>query len=196
MSAPSAKTTSLDTRKHVVTRQRAHILERAQAQLSSSTCRITIKKDDGGRRRISQTTEELSPSYASVSENHSESSMEAAAGASDGESVYGTPEEQSERHPNEQLVEKSPSRAWYEFDWAVLVALVAPACQWLTGGDYIKNLVMLVLLVYYLHQIIEGMHTSCIYSAWRCILSPFSSMADLPKGSCTTPVTSFTTCDH
>lgn len=162
MSAPSAQTTSLDTRKHVMTRQRAHILERAQAQLSNSTCRITTKEDDGERRRISQTTDELSPSYASVSENLSESSMEAAAGASDGESVYSALEEQNERNTNEQLVEKSPSRAWYEFDWAILVALVSPACQWLTGGDYIKNLVMLVLLVYYLHQIIEGTHTSRI----------------------------------
>lgn len=161
MSAPSARTTSLDTRKHVMTRQRAHILERA-AQLSSSTCRITTKKDDGERRRISQTTEDLSPSYASVEENRSESSMEAAAGASDEESVYSALEEQSECHTNERLVEKSPSRAWYEFDWVVLAALVAPACQWLTGGDYIKNLVMLVLLVYYLHQIIEGTHTSRI----------------------------------
>jgi zinc transporter ZupT len=145
-----------------MTRQRAHILERAQAQLSSSTCRITTKKDDGERRRLSQTTEELSPSYASVEENRTDSSMEAAAGASDGESVYSALEEQSEYHTNERLDEKSPSRAWYEFDWVVLVALVAPACQWLTGGDYIKNLVMLVLLVYYLHQIIEGTHISRI----------------------------------
>ena len=159
MSAPSAKTTSLDTRKHVMTRRRAHVLERAQAQLSSSTCRLTAQKD--GERRVSQTTEELSPSCASGSENRSESSEEPAAAASDGESVYSTLKEQSERPTNDQPVEKLPSRAWYEFDWAVLVALVSPTCQWLTGGDYIKNLFMLVLLVYYLHQIIEGTHT-CI----------------------------------
>ncbi|KAG6828473.1 hypothetical protein H0H92_007839 [Tricholoma furcatifolium] len=48
-----------------------------------------------------------------------------------------------------------PSRAWYEFDLAVVVALVSPIGNWLTGGDYIKNLVLMILLVFYLHQIIE-----------------------------------------
>lgn len=153
MSTPAAKTISSDTR-NVMTRRRAHILERAQAQLSSSACHLPNKKDEG--RRISQTTEEISPSYASGSASHSGTS------ADDGESAYSTPEEQRERYTNEQSVEKQRSRAWYEFDLAVLVALVSLACQWLTGGDYVKNLFMLVLLVYYLHQIIEGADTTRI----------------------------------
>lgn len=32
-------------------------------------------------------------------------------------------------------------RAWYEFDLAVVVALVSPIGSWLTGGDHVKNLV-------------------------------------------------------
>ncbi|KAG5643854.1 hypothetical protein DXG03_009537 [Asterophora parasitica] len=50
----------------------------------------------------------------------------------------------------------SPStRAWYEFDLAVVVALVSPIGNWLTGGDYIKNVFLIILLIFYLHQIIE-----------------------------------------
>ncbi|KAJ3536688.1 hypothetical protein NMY22_g5923 [Coprinellus aureogranulatus] len=47
------------------------------------------------------------------------------------------------------------SRSWYEFDLAVVVALVSPVGNWLTGGDHIKNLLLIVLLIFYLHQIIE-----------------------------------------
>ena len=48
------------------------------------------------------------------------------------------------------------SRAWYEFDLAVVVALVSPIGNWLTGGDHIKNLLLVSLLIFYLHQIVEG----------------------------------------
>ncbi|KAJ2935484.1 hypothetical protein H1R20_g1612, partial [Candolleomyces eurysporus] len=47
------------------------------------------------------------------------------------------------------------TRSWYEFDLAVVVALVSPIGNWLTGGDHIKNLLLVVLLIFYLHQIIE-----------------------------------------
>ncbi|PPR08285.1 hypothetical protein CVT24_001127 [Panaeolus cyanescens] len=55
------------------------------------------------------------------------------------------------------------SRAWYEFDLAVVVALVSPIGNWLTGGDHIKNLLLIVLLIFYLHQIIEGEFTLLFY---------------------------------
>ena len=48
------------------------------------------------------------------------------------------------------------SRAWYEFDLAVVVALVSPIGNWLIGGDHIKNLLLIILLIFYLHQIIES----------------------------------------
>jgi hypothetical protein len=52
---------------------------------------------------------------------------------------------------------RSKRRAWYEFDTAVLIALVSPVGNWLTGGgDYVKNGLLLLLLLFYLHQIIEG----------------------------------------
>jgi len=46
--------------------------------------------------------------------------------------------------------------AWYKFDPTVLLALSSPVGNWLTGGDHVKNLLFLALLVYYLHQVIEG----------------------------------------
>ncbi|TEB23085.1 hypothetical protein FA13DRAFT_1740394, partial [Coprinellus micaceus] len=63
--------------------------------------------------------------------------------------------------PSSSLWNKEPSpmsptsRSWYEFDLAVVVALVSPIGNWLTGGDHIKNLLLIVLLIFYLHQIIE-----------------------------------------
>lgn len=48
------------------------------------------------------------------------------------------------------------TRAWYEFDLAVVVALVSPVGNWLTGGDHVKNILIIILLIFYLHQIIEG----------------------------------------
>ncbi|KAJ8468169.1 hypothetical protein ONZ45_g17346 [Pleurotus djamor] len=59
----------------------------------------------------------------------------------------------------------SSSRAWYEFDLAVVVALVSPIGSWLTGGDHVKNLLLVSLLIFYLHQIIEVPWT--LYHACR-----------------------------
>lgn len=60
------------------------------------------------------------------------------------------------RQPSETTELDLASRAWYEFDLAVVAALVSPVGNWLTGGDHVKNIVLVVLLVFYLHQIIEG----------------------------------------
>ncbi|KAJ8075730.1 hypothetical protein PM082_021360 [Marasmius tenuissimus] len=46
-------------------------------------------------------------------------------------------------------------RSWYEFDLTVVAALVSPIGNWLTGGDHVKNVVLVLLLLFYLHQIIE-----------------------------------------
>ncbi|KAH8813722.1 hypothetical protein DL96DRAFT_1472548 [Flagelloscypha sp. PMI_526] len=46
-------------------------------------------------------------------------------------------------------------KSWYQFDLIVLAALVSPLGHLLTGGDHVKNLLFIVLLIYYLHQVIE-----------------------------------------
>lgn len=65
------------------------------------------------------------------------------------------------------------SRAWYEFDLAVVAALVSPIGNWLTGGDHIKNLLLVVLLIFYLHQIIESafLSFSALVPALQCCVS-------------------------
>ena len=53
---------------------------------------------------------------------------------------------------------KSAKRAgsWADLDLSIIVALVSPIGNWLTGGDHIKNLFLIILLIFYLHQIIES----------------------------------------
>ncbi|KAF8630082.1 hypothetical protein AX17_005480 [Amanita inopinata Kibby_2008] len=163
MSSPTRATGSSPT--HTTTRRRAHILEKAQSQLPTPSCRLNPRKD--GKRRVSQTTEETSPSWPTDYESQSESSIELAAAVEEADFVHSAGGE----HTESQLDAKAPhnhihrhtkkttgkvrSRSWYEFDLAVVVALVSPVGHWLTGGDHIKNLLLVVLLVYYLHQIIE-----------------------------------------
>ncbi len=50
-------------------------------------------------------------------------------------------------------------RAWYEFDLAVVVALVSPIGSWLTGGDHVKNLV----------SSYDSLCSSCLFTACLCI---------------------------
>jgi hypothetical protein len=68
-------------------------------------------------------------------------------------------EEDASRIPfSQSFTSHSPvsSRSWYEFDLSVVVALVSPIGHWLTGGDHVKHLLLVLLLIFYLHQIIES----------------------------------------
>jgi hypothetical protein len=86
--------------------------------------------------------------------------------------------------PSSSLWNKEPSpmspasRSWYEFDLAVVVALVSPIGNWLTGGDHIKNLLLIVLLIFYLHQIIES---ECFASPSNPRLTPASPLVTLSQ---------------
>ncbi|KAF8439986.1 hypothetical protein L210DRAFT_3541360 [Boletus edulis BED1] len=53
------------------------------------------------------------------------------------------------------LLDNGNERAWYEFDLSVVLALLSPIVNWLTGSDHVKNILLILLLVFYLHQIIE-----------------------------------------
>lgn len=46
--------------------------------------------------------------------------------------------------------------SWADLDLSIIVACVSPIGNWLTGGDHIKNLFLIILLIFYLHQLIEG----------------------------------------
>ncbi|KAI6007091.1 hypothetical protein EDD15DRAFT_2190706 [Pisolithus albus] len=47
------------------------------------------------------------------------------------------------------------AKAWYQFDFAVMIALASGIGNWLTGGDYVRDAILLLLLLFYLHQLIE-----------------------------------------
>ncbi|PFH48835.1 hypothetical protein AMATHDRAFT_64510 [Amanita thiersii Skay4041] len=168
MPAPSTlipSSTAVDPRAAISTRRRSHILKRAQSQLANSSCHLTSPSQKDLKRRLSH-TEETSPSLATDDESQSETSLEPAAAVSDKDTTSSTAEEHRKKtvpsplhthshHHTKHDHGKVHARSWYEFDLAVVVALVSPVGHWLTGGDHIKNLFLVVLLIYYLHQIIE-----------------------------------------
>ena len=55
-----------------------------------------------------------------------------------------------------QESQRQPSRSWTDLNMSIIVALISPIGNWLTGSDHVKHLCLLLLLVYYLHQLIEG----------------------------------------
>ncbi len=48
------------------------------------------------------------------------------------------------------------ARSWTDLNMSIIVALISPIGNWLTGSDHVKHLCLLLLLIYYLHQLIEG----------------------------------------
>lgn len=67
-----------------------------------------------------------------------------------------TPAQSSGELAEADLSDAVNERAWYEFDLSVVLALLSPIANWLTGSDHVKNILLILLLVFYLHQIIEG----------------------------------------
>jgi hypothetical protein len=46
--------------------------------------------------------------------------------------------------------------SWADMDFSVMVALASPIGSWLFGHDHLKNFFVVLLLIFYLHQLIEG----------------------------------------
>ena len=61
-----------------------------------------------------------------------------------------------ERVPQHTRRKSEESRSWSDLDVSMIIALLSPVGNWLTGGDHVKNLFLLLLLIFYLHQLIEG----------------------------------------
>lgn len=85
------------------------------------------------------------------------------------------PRSEAERSPKATRTpqSKSSSRAWSDFDLSIVVALVSPIGNWLTGSDHIKNLFLIAFLIFYLHQLIEGTHRTHLYAIVLPILQKF-----------------------
>lgn len=52
---------------------------------------------------------------------------------------------------------KGPPRSssWADLDISIIVAVIAPLVNWLTGSDQIKNLFLVLFLIVYLHQLVQ-----------------------------------------
>lgn len=61
-----------------------------------------------------------------------------------------------QHRPSPKAVKPEASRSWTDLDLSMVVALVSPIGNWLTGSDHVKNLFLLLLLIFYLHQLVEG----------------------------------------
>lgn len=49
----------------------------------------------------------------------------------------------------------SSNSSWSGYDLSIIVALVSPIGNILTGSDHVKNILLLLFLIYYLHQLVE-----------------------------------------
>lgn len=58
--------------------------------------------------------------------------------------------------PQITVEKREKARSWADLDVSMIIALLSPVGNWLTGSDHVKNLLLLLLLVFYLHQLIEG----------------------------------------
>ena len=50
----------------------------------------------------------------------------------------------------------SRSSSMVDLDLSIIVAVIAPLVNWLTGTDQIKNLFLILFLIIYLHQLVQG----------------------------------------
>jgi hypothetical protein len=64
--------------------------------------------------------------------------------------------EDSRVRATKPVTKKKESRTWSDLEWSMIIALVSPVGNWLTGSDHVKHLFLLLLLIFYLHQLVEG----------------------------------------
>jgi hypothetical protein len=51
-----------------------------------------------------------------------------------------------------------------DLDLSIIIAVIAPLVNWLTGSDQLKNLFLILFLIVYLHQLVQGvLRRSCSF---------------------------------
>jgi hypothetical protein len=48
-------------------------------------------------------------------------------------------------------------RLWFDIDTSIFLALLASVSNCLTDGDHVHNFLLLIMLVMYMHQLLEGL---------------------------------------
>jgi len=58
--------------------------------------------------------------------------------------------------PIDELRDRTVSSPWKDLDVSVVISILTPLLSWAFGTEYVKNVLVAIFLVYYLHQLIEG----------------------------------------
>ncbi|KAF8259097.1 hypothetical protein EI94DRAFT_1752502 [Lactarius quietus] len=95
------------------------------------------------------------PSDTNTDESESQVLAGGARASSSMEQVIYEPEVDSEKP--RKMHKKSSRRTsfWTELDLSVIIALIAPLVNWLTGSDHLKSLFLVLFLIIYLHQLVQ-----------------------------------------
>ena len=56
-----------------------------------------------------------------------------------------------------ELSKGQRSSSLADLDLSIIIAVIAPLVNWLTGSDQLKNLFLILFLIVYLHQLVQGM---------------------------------------
>ncbi|KAI3603907.1 hypothetical protein WG66_004412 [Moniliophthora roreri] len=134
-------------------RRRMHVLENAHKQASRREETQTEETVLSHTDYESASGSDSSGEHIEEEENHEED-VEV---DREQPSLHRSVSEEHERRRTEPIPSHSlpDDSAWYKFDLTVVAALVSPIGNWLTGGDHIKNVLLVLLLLFYLHQVIE-----------------------------------------
>ena len=62
-------------------------------------------------------------------------------------------------HPVNGLRDRTVSSPWKDLDVSVVISILTPLLSWAFGTEYVKNVLVAIFLVYYLHQLIEGTYS-------------------------------------
>ncbi|KAJ7028136.1 hypothetical protein C8F04DRAFT_70018 [Mycena alexandri] len=163
-------------------RRRMHFLERAGRSFTSGASSTRNGDADGE----DPTEVESLPSpptsyfggYEEEEEENDEASEERVSSNDDGTATLGRAAA-DEHKENEEAHQSHP---WYKPSAPVLIALAPPLGNWLTGGDHLKDLLLVLLLVFYLHQLVEVPWS--LYHAARPRRPPAQSAAGAPRTHC------------
>ena len=66
--------------------------------------------------------------------------------------------------PVGELRDRTVSSPWKDLDVSVVISILTPLLSWAFGTEYVKNVLVAIFLVYYLHQLIEGTYLRDIWS--------------------------------
>ena len=61
--------------------------------------------------------------------------------------------------PADELRDIPTPSPWKDLDISVVISILTPLLSWAFGREYMKNVLVAIFLVYYLHQLIEGSYT-------------------------------------